>query len=249
MIDLAIQLVNFKTKKYLQSTIQDLKKDLEGGSFSWNINIVDNNSGDDLSDLEKVSPDNTNFYYSPKNVGFGAGHNFLSKKVQAKYLLILNTDLKFIESKTIQRLMDNITSKSTVKVVGPTLITTQRRVQWWDHAHHILALPCRKKHTELGEVAWVSGAVFLIEKKTFDEIGGFDENFFLYGEEIDLCLRITKQKGSVLYDPSIKVLHYGGVVANPARYIKKSKNYFLDKHYRKSLLYLPLKVLNYLFPM
>lgn len=252
MIDLAIQLVNYKTKVYLKEFLPYLLKDLKESNSSWVINVLDNNSGDDLSDLqiEYRKTGKVNFYYSDKNLGFGAGHNFLAKKIQAKYLLILNTDLKFIEKETIKRLMNDISFENEIKVVGPTLITPQGNIQWWDHNDRVslLNLPCRKKHNNIMQVAWVSGAVFLIEKKIFDEIGGFDEKFFLYGEEVDLCCQIVKRGGKIKYDPKIQVFHYGSVIAHPGKYLKHSNDYFIDKNLRHSHFYWILKIGNFLIP-
>jgi GT2 family glycosyltransferase len=82
----------------------------------------------------------------------------------------------------------------------------------------------------LGEVAWVSGAALLMQRSTFNEIDGFDENFFLYKEEEDLCLRIRKKGHSVLYDPNVKILHFGSVVAFKDKYFAASLAYYREKN-------------------
>ena len=84
----------------------------------------------------------------------------------------------------------------------------------------------------------------MIRKKLFDKIGGFDEKFFLYKEEEDLCLRIRKKGGHIWYDPGITALHYGSVVAKKSDHMQKSAIYFLEKHFRNSFLYYPLRIWN-----
>ncbi|MDO8638321.1 MAG: glycosyltransferase family 2 protein [Candidatus Daviesbacteria bacterium] len=255
LLDLTIQLVNYKTKRYLLTCLESLLKDLKDASFKWEINILDNDSGDDLSDLEKqYSKDPIHFYYSDKNLGFGTGHNFLAKKSQADYILILNTDLKFTENNTVNSLLQNCISDNTIKVVGPALITPQNKIQLWDHGESqgflatISLNSYWKKHSNSCEVAWVSGAVLLIERKIFNEISGFDEKMFLYGEDVDLCFRVRKLGWKILYDPTVRVHHYGGAVGRRNDYVRKSNDYYLDKHFRRHPLYWLFKTVNRILP-
>lgn len=238
---LTIQIVNYNTKSYLKECLQTLLKDLAGAHFTWEINVLDNDSQDDLSDLQVqyASVSQVHFYFSKKNLGFGGGHNFLAKEAQGNYILLLNPDIKFIEDSTTPRLWQRITGDKKIKVVGPLLLTGNNVVQMWDHRDREIMnfqiRPCRKKHEVPIKVAWVSGTVFLIEKRIFNQVEGFDEGFFLYKEEEDLCLRIRKLGGEVIYDPTIKVFHYGSVMAKKEVYMVKSIEYFNKKHRRTNL--------------
>ncbi len=239
---LVIQIVNFKTKSYLKLCLVSLISDLKTADFIFQINILDNNSGDDLSDLEKSFSiyHFVKFYYSDKNLGFGGGHNLLEGKSNSDYILVLNPDTKLIQKQTIKRLLGRIDEDPTIKVIGPKLINEGGERRAWDHADIsgffnkliwiITGSPYWRERNEVYEAAWISGAVFLINQTTFEEAGGFDEGFFLYKEEEDLCLRIRKIGGKIIYDPTVKVFHHGGVVAKKGRYMRKSTNYYLDKH-------------------
>lgn len=77
---------------------------------------------------------------------------------------------------------------------------------------------------------------------------GIEFHFFLYAEELDLCCQIAKRQGIIMYEPNIKVFHYGHVVAHPGKFIKHSNDYFIDKHYRNSSFYWIMKIGNYLIP-
>jgi GT2 family glycosyltransferase len=141
----------------------------------------------------------------------------------------------------------------TIDVIGPRLITPKGTTQWWDHGElqglrAWIALNAGHsywhKQTTLTNVAWVSGAVFLIRKNLFDELGGFDEHFFLYKEEEELCWRLRAKGRKVFYDPTITVFHHGGVVAKKSEHMQKSVDYFLQKHFSKQLTYAFLKLLN-----
>jgi GT2 family glycosyltransferase len=143
---------------------------------------------------------------------------------------------------------------SRAEVVGPRLVTTEKlTTQWWDHgelygfrawiaqnAGHAFW----KEQKNITRVAWVSGAVFLIEKAWFDRIGGFDENFFLYMEELDLCFRLRELDGRVVYDPTIVMFHHSGVVAKKSEYQQISGAYFIKKHFRSRPGYYFLQLIN-----
>lgn len=204
--DITIQIINYNTKKYLEKCLKGVINDLENSNIDYRIHILDNNSNDDLSDLERKFMENnkTFFYFSKRNLGFGKGHNYLAKKSDAKYILVLNPDVDFIEENTIKRLFERINADSKIKVIGPKLLTDKGTRQLWDHGELIgflawVALNSGdsygKNRNDICEVAWVSGAFFLIEFEIFNRVGGFDENFFLYKEEEDLCLRIRKSGG------------------------------------------------------
>lgn len=230
---LAIQFVNYKTKQYLTQSLKDVLIDL-GNQEDYKIYILDNDSGEDLSDLrqERVSVKN-----SSKNVGFGAGHNLLAKEHSAEYILILNPDIRIIEPNTITRLMQSLQETPEAAVVGPKLTTKEDTLQEWDHGE--LDVNSGKyspksyweERSDKGEVAWVSGAVLLIKGDAFKFIGGFDESFFLYKEEEDLCLRLRKKGLKTYYNPRITVTHYGSVVTSKSNeHFVESIEYYNKKH-------------------
>ncbi len=236
MDDVRIQIVNYKTKSYLTECLASLENDLSETDLQYTVAILDNASGDDLSDIPKLfSGLIIETYQGQKNIGFGAGHNFLAQKGQSHLLLLLNPDIQIIESHTIDRLVTRM-QEGNADVIGPRLITNQGTTQKWDHGKLLPLWILRmgwnswKESKKILSSAWVSGAVFLIKKDCYDKHKGFDENFFLYVEEVELCLRIISEDGKVLYDPTITVHHYGGVVAKKWKHMPKSILYFLRKH-------------------
>ena len=112
IIDLSIQIVNFNTKSYLINCLQSVFQNLSDSQLSFEINILDNNSNDDLSDLKSFFSDSQKeslkIYQSQKNLGFGGGHNYLAKNTKAKYLLLLNPDIVIEEKESIERLYKRI---------------------------------------------------------------------------------------------------------------------------------------------
>jgi hypothetical protein len=82
----------------------------------------------------------------------------------------------------------------------------------------------------------------LISKEWFDKVGGFDDHFFLYKEENDLCLRIREIGGCVIYDPTVNVFHHSSVVAKKSEHMRASVDYYFEKHYRNRRTYPLLKI-------
>jgi N-acetylglucosaminyl-diphospho-decaprenol L-rhamnosyltransferase len=241
-LDVAIQIVNYKTRDFLEPLIESVFRDTASSDLKIEINVLDNASGDDLSDIaRRWRGKNLHIYATDTNNGFGAGHNLLAGKTRARYLLILNPDLLIIEPRTVERLIARL-EKSGAAVVGPRLLTPRARQarelgdltagdlkqQPWDHCKRYIGP--YQRHDKPVEVAWVSGAVFLIGREQFEAAGGFDEAFFLYYEELDLCRRLRRRGLRVVYDPEVQVLHYGNAVANKfSRYLVKSFLLFLMK--------------------
>nr|AIA14565.1 Glycosyl transferase family 2 [uncultured bacterium]AIA14850.1 Glycosyl transferase family 2 [uncultured bacterium] len=214
---LAIQYVNYKTKHYLKDSLLSLVVDAEKSGINYHVYILDNASGDDLSDLQQ---DKVTIMTSEVNIGFGAGHNLLSEQHASDYMLLLNPDTLLVEENTVERMIRSLEQSVDAVALGPCLIGADKKPQAWDHGEldfkSGLYSPKSywKKRTKKSEVAWVSGAASLIKTDAFKNVGGFDKDFFLYKEEEDLLLRLRQSGLKTFYDPSIKVLHIGSVVAN-----------------------------------
>jgi len=121
MDDIRIQIVNFKTKRYLLECLASVAEDLKSFSDKYSVAILDNASGDDLSDLSSQFPQlKIEIHQTEKNLGFGAGHNLLAKQGEAQWLLLLNPDMRFIQPETIRRLIC-CARDSQADVVGPRI--------------------------------------------------------------------------------------------------------------------------------
>jgi N-acetylglucosaminyl-diphospho-decaprenol L-rhamnosyltransferase len=245
--DLLIQIINYKTKDYLADCLESLFNDLGGMDINYKIIILDNASGDDLSEMEnKYKNKNFSVHYSNVNYGFGGGHNFLSTTEDSEYILILNPDILFIEGSSIKRLYERIKKDREYAVIGPRLVVEDRTQQPFDHGELFGAIAwiknnaagaCWRERNNESESAWVAGTVFLIRRDAFECVHGFDEIFFLYKEEEDLCLRLREKGYKVLYYPCVSVLHIGHVVAKRDLHFDNSMKYYIEKHFKNKLSY------------
>jgi N-acetylglucosaminyl-diphospho-decaprenol L-rhamnosyltransferase len=236
---LAVQVVNYGTRSYLEKCLGTVVADLDRSEIPYEINLLDNASGEDLDDLAQTLPA-CRAYSASRNLGFGAGHNLLAAKTPAPYLLILNPDVEFVSPATAERLLAIVAGEDRVKAAGPKLVTATGEPQPWDHGrlHGLRAqISVRAGHaywrpTDVRqEVAWVSGAVLLVEHAAFTALGGFDEKLFLYKEDEDLCLRLRRANGRVVYEPAVVARHHGSVAADRRAALADASRYFFAKHF------------------
>jgi N-acetylglucosaminyl-diphospho-decaprenol L-rhamnosyltransferase len=231
--DVAVQVVNYRTARHLEACLSSVLADL--GDLEWRVLVLDNASGDDLSPLAARFPE-VEFSTAERNLGFGAGHNRLAERHDARALLLLNPDARLIEPRTVERLLAALPSFAAV---GPRLVDAAGAVDPRDHGElrgFRARVAQRAGHSHYrrrdapGDAAWVSGAACLVARRWFDAVGGFDPEFFLYKEEEDLFLRIRRQGGRVLYLPSVRVRHDGGAAAVRDEHLAESVARFASKH-------------------
>jgi N-acetylglucosaminyl-diphospho-decaprenol L-rhamnosyltransferase len=238
-LDVAVQIVNYRTRDHLGPCLRALSADLAGGALAHRVLVLDNASGDDLSDLAAEHPD-VEFHAAESNLGFGAGHNRLATLHDAPVLVLLNPDTVLSEPRTIARLR-RVLSEPGVAAAGPQLRDAGGHVHPWDHgelrgARARLAAVAGHSHArerhERTDVAWVSGACAAIARPWLDAVGGFDPGFFLYKEEEDLFLRMRKRGARIVYEPAVAALHHGSVTGARGEHLEASVRRYRDKHVR-----------------
>ncbi len=236
---LAVQVVNFRTRRYLERCVETVVADLRGSGLGYEINLLDNASGEDLEEIAERFP-GARAFAAPENLGFGGGHNLLAGETAAPHLLILNPDVEIRAPGAVSRLLALVTGDDAVKAAGPKLVMADGRPQPYDHgrlhgARAAIALKGGHSYWRATQVrqqvAWVSGAAMLVERAAFRAVGGFDEKLFLYKEDEDLCLRLRAAGGVIVYDPSVVMRHHGSVVADRDSELAGAASYFFAKHY------------------
>lgn len=221
MIRISVIIVNYNARYFLKNCISsilssDIARDIE-------IIVVDNDSQDGSCDMLVEDFPAIKYIRNSKNVGFGKANNQGVALAQGDYILILNPDTMLTETTLSEMLrfseeqnnfgaagvqfMDGSgkylpESKRNfpdLKVAGAKLLGYSK----YYYANHI-------GKDEIAETDILTGAFMFIKKQVYDEIGGFDEDFFMYGEDIDLSYRITKAGFKNFYMGSNKVLHFKG---------------------------------------
>jgi hypothetical protein len=240
-MDLAVQIVNFNTKAHLAPCLDSVVAALSRSGFSGRVLVLENGSDDDLRDLAPTFGDSVEWHESAVNLGFGGGHNRLAQATRSRYLCFVNPDVVMPGDADVLGALVRACADPDVAVAGPMLVGSDGAPQRWDHGelHGMRARISngageaywRERH-DRADVAWVSGACMMIERESFAAAGGFDERYFLYKEEEDLCLRIRRAGGRVRYEPAVRVSHIGSVVAERRpEHFRPSIDHYLRKNF------------------
>lgn len=261
---LTIAILNYNSGEYLSRCLHSIKNVKDEADIS--VIAIDNNSTDDSFLKAQESFENVKFIKNPENVGFSKGYNPTLKEIKGEYILLLNPDClleKGVIKKTIQDLDDINNQKTgaiTCKIIlpnGKVDLTAHRGFPTpWASLLYVLGNNSLyhltdKLTDEIHEVDAITGAFFLTKKSILEEVGYLDERFFLYGEDLDLSMRIKNKGYKILYDPTIKITHYKGIssglkkhsqeltAANSNTKLKAMNSFyeamilFYDKHYKK----------------
>jgi GT2 family glycosyltransferase len=238
--ELTVQVVNYDTAEYLRPCLESVLAALGELPIATSVAVLDNGSSDDLSGLEREFAGAVAFTIGEENLGFGGGHNLLAAHSSSPALCFVNPDVVATQRDVFARLLGALEDPA-VAVAGPLLRTPDGAPQRWDHGE-LRGLRARiangaghahwQPRTARTEAAWVSGAFLLVRRSAFADAGGFDDGFFLYKEEEDLCLRIRQAGGRVLYCPDAEAQHVGSVVAKrDAQRLAASVDRYRAKHY------------------
>ena len=220
-MDISIIIVNYKSKEKLITCLDSIaKSDLAG--LSYETIVVENNSTDDLSDL---SYPNLKIIVSPDNLGMGGGNNLGIKNSTGEFILISNPDIVF-EPNTISELHKYFKADPSIGLIAPKLINPDGSLQYSCIRFPKIYIPLLRRtsighffpktlanysmkgfdHNEIQKVDWLLGACFMVRRSDIKE-KLFDERYFMYFEDVDLCRQIHKRGQSVVYYPTVKVIH------------------------------------------
>lgn len=242
MKKIAFIIVNYRSREYLRGCLASVFENL--GDFYFEVIIV-NNDEERLDDFER---ENIKIIEINQNIGFGASSNRGAKEAEAEILCFLNPDTEIL-SKNIEDLIGEFEKDKKIEIVGPKVVDERGYVQKWSAGREInlkeiiksnLGFPDSKKvwgGDKKIEADWVTGAAMFIKKETFEKLGGFDEKFFLYFEDIDLCKRVRERGDKIIYFPDFQVKHLGGKSNRNKKEQKKeyykSQDYYFEKWFGK----------------
>lgn len=243
---LSIIIVSYNSKKNLKKCIDSLYN-IFSNKFSWEVIIVNNDERENLLDLP-IDFSNVEIIDHKKNVGFGAGMNLGIKKAQGEFLFILNPDTE-IFSNNILDLLDEFSKDKKIGIIGGGILDRTGQKQKWSAGKEIslynlimnnLGFSRSEniwKASSKQECDWVAGTALFIKKDLFEKIGGFDDNFFMYFEDMDLCHRVRELGNKVIFYPEFQVYHGNGESYEDERLQKKhyydSMEKFLTKYSQK----------------
>jgi hypothetical protein len=227
--DVTVVIVSFNTCAVLRECL--LRLEVEGRGLSFETIVVDNASRDDSAAMVRRDFPHVRLIASAQNLGFGAANNMGFREARGRYVVLLNSDA-FLLSRSLSRAVRYMDATPHAALAGARLVG--RDGAWQPSARAFPSLlndflvlsglsakyprsrffgrPDRTWADALkaGSVDWVPGAFAIVRREVLAAVGNFDERFFLYYEEVDLCLRLRAAGYQIHYRPEIVVVHLGG---------------------------------------
>lgn len=250
MLDISIVLVNYKNVKLTENCIRSIME--SESKLLFEIIVIDNHSGDGSVEYLKEKYPGIFVQDSGKNGGFAFGNNVGVKNAKGKYLLLLNNDTE-VKKQMLDRLYSFAEKHPSVGILGCKALDrngkelpvthqyeTLNRIRLQSYVKPILEkmglqrkLIMKVEHTngtadDFIEAQWIAGSALFIKKELYEQIGGLDENFFMYMEDEDLCRRVCAEEYQVGIIPYVGYVHYCGG--------STIQSYDLTKEYIKSRL-------------
>ena len=234
MTKLSIIVNHYRTPEILKICLRSVKENLENAGFSWEIIVTDGATIEKTTEMMEDYFSDVIFIPFKKNVGFGKLVNAALEKARGKYLFIINADILVEQEKAIEKMMNYIEENKDIGMVGPKLLNVNNTVQQSCFRFYTpLTVICRR--TSLGKtffgkkilnkflmsdvfgkgevsepipVDWLMGSAMMVRKSDIKKVGVFDEDFFMYFEDVDWARRFWENGLKVVYFPKSVMYHY-----------------------------------------
>lgn len=254
---IAVCIVNYNTCDLLRSCLASVSNN--NGDEIW---VIDNHSSDGSRGMVRGEFPTVELVENENNMGFGAAADLAISLCKAPYVLLLNSDT-LLHKDTLDRLSEYLDKNPGVGLVGPRITNINGTLQpscfpiptplqiFLDMSHMnqlISQIPSVREqnyrtwsHSGDRAVPWVQGSALAIRREAYDAVGGFDKAFFMYYEEVDLCLRMSNAGWEVHFSPVTEVIHIGAASTDQV-WAEMELQYFksLALFYRKHLSRLQL---------
>jgi hypothetical protein len=259
VIDLTVVIVNWNVRDLLRRCLQSIEAEASQavGGFALEIVVVDNASTDGSVEMVRAEFPHVRLIANDKNRGFTVANNQGLALGQGRYLLLLNPDTE-VTGGALATMVRSMDGHPEIGALGPqlrypdgSLQSSRRRFptfatalvestvvqEWWGdnrvlRRYYMADTP----DDAIQSVDWLVGACLLVRRQAYEQVGGLDEDFFMYSEEMDWCRRIKDAGWLVVYLPTATVVHHEGRSSEqviPARHIhfQSSKVRYFRKHH------------------
>jgi GT2 family glycosyltransferase len=258
MMELSISIVNFNAKEPLRLCLRSIEDNIK--NINYEVIAVDNASRDGSIEMLKNDFSFVKVIVNNENSGATVAKNQSFKEAQGRYILILDSDIEILPG-AVEAMVDFLNNNPQAGIVGPRVMFPNFRPQhscnksfpnlWGIFLNRIFffaSLRYRFYRSKIGSVylnlrynrieefAWLGGMCLLARREILQQLNGMDENFFIYYDDTDLCLRAKKHNWKIYYLPSASVVHHlSQSVGKFSDFlfpkIYESELYFFKKHY------------------
>ncbi len=259
-MDLSVIIVNYNVRQFLENALISIYRATEG--IEAEVFVVDNASDDGSVEMIRSKFPQVHLIANKANVGFAKGNNVALKQTTGRYLLLINPDT-IVQEDTFKVMMRFFDENPDVGLAGCKILNPDGTLQLpcrrsfptpWVAFTKIFGLsnlfPKSKlfgrynltylSEDETYEVDAVSGSFMFLRRETYDCVGGLDETFFMYGEDLDWCYRVSKSGYKVYYVHATQIVHFKGESTRRSeideiRTFYQAMQLFVEKHFSSSL--------------
>lgn len=253
-IDISIIIVSYNTSDLLLQCLKSIYKQTLNVCFE--VIVVDNASIDGSQQMVKNQFNDVILLESKENMGFGRANNLGVKNASGEFLFLLNSDTVLIEN-SLKSLMNYVQNSNdpNIAAVGCKMLGKNKNPNYsygnfpsiyQEIFEYGISKLFRRYYKEklctsvidtasrIKKVDYIIGADMFLRKTIFDKINGFDEDFFLYYEETELCYRLNQLGYKIIYFPNTSIIHYSGASSKKNEGI----NYWiLEQFYKSKYIY------------
>ncbi len=231
---LSIIVNHYRTPEVLKICLKSIKENLSDAGFDWEIIVADSATIEKTEEMMEENFSDIVFIPAKENIGFGKSINIAAKKARGEYFFIVNADILIEQEEAIEKLLSYMEKNSEVGMAGPKLLNVNNTIQQSCFRFYTpLTVICRR--TALGKtffgkktlnyflmkdifdkgeitepipVDWLMGSAMLVRKSDLEKVGVFDEDFFMYFEDVDWARRFWESGLKVVYFPESVMYHY-----------------------------------------
>ena len=249
---LSVVILSYNVRYFLELCIKSVQAAIT--DLDAEIIVVDNYSSDDSCEMVRRLFPTVRLIENSENLGFSKGNNIGVAQAKGKYICILNPDTVVAED-TFKMILAHAETNSKIGLLGcqlldgrgqflpeskrniPTPMVSLKKILGFPNAYYASKLSAN----DIGNVEVLVGAFMFLRKAVYDEVNGFDEDYFMYGEDIDLSYKVLKAGYKNVYFGKTSVLHYKGESTlkdgNYAKHFYGAMQIFYHKHFKTNLVF------------
>lgn len=265
---ISIVIVSYNVREFLEQALLSLKQSLK--NISHEIFVVDNASSDStVSMLKRRFPDVT-LIENKENVGFARANNQALERATGDYVCLINPDT-IVQENTFSVLLNFFDGHPEAGMIGCKILNADGSLQLacrrsyptpWVAFTKVVGLAKLFPKSRLfgrynltfldpekvSEVEAISGSFMLLKRQALEQVGGLDEDFFMYGEDLDWCYRVQEAGYKIYYVPDTQIIHFKGESSKKSPFQQRRLFYeamrlFVKKHFKKGSAFLPSWIL------
>ncbi|MEO8773237.1 MAG: glycosyltransferase family 2 protein [Gelidibacter sp.] len=249
---LSVVILNYNVRYFLELCIKSVQAAIDG--LDAEIIVVDNHSSDESCAMVKRLFPKVILIENKDNFGFSKGNNIGVAQAKGEYLCILNPDTVVAED-TFKKILDYVEDMPQMGILGcqlidgrgqflpeskrniPTPLVSIKKILGFSNTYYAHHLSC----FSIGEVDILVGAFMFLKKEIYHEVHGFDEDYFMYGEDIDLSYKVLKAGYQNIYYGKTTIIHFKGEsTLKDKTYAKRfygAMQIFYNKHFKSNSVY------------